>query len=107
MTQSCKLTRAEKSAVEMHRREMEAATGCPCDQDTALEDWLKHHAVKWRERWQAEYLAAQRAEIERYKWIESEKACCDLGRGAVLNWIQNHAAAWRMWYEQEHGELAD
>ena len=47
-------------------------------------------------------LAMQREEINRYKWIESEKAQRDLGRDAVLCWIRDNAAAWRRWYEEEY-----
>lgn len=34
-------------------------------------------------------------EIERHKWIESEKAGKDLGHFAILDWIKNHAARFR------------
>ncbi len=38
-----------------------------------------------------EYLEKQAREIERYKWIESERAGRDLGDEAVLRWIMAHA----------------
>ena len=39
---------------------------------------------------------AERAEILRHKWIESEKAGHDIGfEKALLDWIVNHRAAWR------------
>ncbi|MBN2309987.1 MAG: hypothetical protein JXR94_13515 [Candidatus Hydrogenedentes bacterium] len=68
-----------------------------------MADWLEHCAVAWREARQAEFLAGQREEILRHKWLESEKAHRDLGSEAVLDWIRNHAAAWRKWYEEGHG----
>ncbi len=37
------------------------------------------------------YLEIQRAEIERHKWIESEKAGKDLGNDAVIEWILKYA----------------
>ena len=61
----------------------------------ATEDWLRHHSRRWREercRWDAE---EQRAEIQRHKWIESEKAGRDLGEEAVRDWIHRFAASWR------------
>ena len=39
---------------------------------------------------------AERAEILRHKWIESEKAGHDIGfEKALLDWIVKHRAAWR------------
>ncbi len=37
------------------------------------------------------YLDSQNKEIERYKWIESEKAGRDLGHKAVIDWILKYA----------------
>jgi hypothetical protein len=43
----------------------------------------------------AEFLA-ERDEILRHKWIESEKAGCDIGfEQALLDWVRNHRDAWR------------
>ncbi len=38
-----------------------------------------------------EYLKLQTLEIERHKWIESEKAGKDLGMDAVIDWILRYA----------------
>jgi hypothetical protein len=39
---------------------------------------------------------AEREEILRHKWIESEKAKHDIGfEKALLDWIVKHRAAWR------------
>lgn len=38
-----------------------------------------------------EYLELQRREIERHKWIESEKAGYDLGDEAAIDWILRFA----------------
>ena len=37
------------------------------------------------------YLELQNREIERYKWIESEKAGRDLGHEAIIDWILKYA----------------
>jgi hypothetical protein len=43
----------------------------------------------------AEFLA-ERQEILRHKWIESEKAGKDIGfEKALLDWTRNHRARWR------------
>jgi hypothetical protein len=58
---------------------------------------------------------AERSEILRHKWIESEKAGHDIGfEKALLDWIVKHRAAWRLLRQQkpangarkEHEDLA-
>src|SRR5438128_9564235 len=56
-------------------------------------------------------------EALRYKWIESEKAGCDLGEAAIRRWVQNHwwgylRARWleylqgkRLWVELDRGDF--
>ena len=39
---------------------------------------------------------AEREEILRHKWLESEKAGCDIGfERALLDWILKHRSNWR------------
>lgn len=39
---------------------------------------------------------AEREEILRHKWIESEKQGCDIGfERALLDWIRKHRENWR------------
>ncbi|MDZ4857836.1 MAG: hypothetical protein SGI88_02555 [Candidatus Hydrogenedentes bacterium] len=94
-----KLTHAERQAVECHRQNLCDERGFEVNVAEAQRDWCANYAVRWREGRQRQLLEEQRAEIERHKWIESEKAGHDLGRDAVLDWIKNNAAAWRHWYE--------
>lgn len=43
----------------------------------------------------AQYLA-ERDEILRHKWLESEKAGRDIGfEQALVDWVRNHRDAWR------------
>ena len=42
-----------------------------------------------------DYIHLQIEEINRHKWIESEKAGYDLGDQAVFEWVENHAAGFR------------
>lgn len=45
---------------------------------------------------------AEREEILRHKWIESEKAGFDIGfEKALLDWIVQHRAAWRSARQRE------
>ena len=42
-----------------------------------------------------QYLA-EREEVLRHKWLESERAGCDIGfERALMDWIVNHRAKWR------------
>ncbi len=57
------------------------------------------------------------AEAQRYKWIESEKARCDLGEEAIRRWVRDHwwgylRARWlehlqgrRFWVELDRGDF--
>ena len=51
---------------------------------------------------------AEREEILRHKWIESEKLGCDIGfEKALLDWIVKHRSVWRgrrLKDQQEHRE---
>jgi hypothetical protein len=62
------------------------------------------------------YVACEQ-EIDRYKWIESEKAGCDLGEVAVKRWVKEHwwgylRARWlehlqgkQFWVELDRGDF--
>ena len=55
----------------------------------ASEDLLKRSSL-YRE------FLAEREEILRHKWLESEKAGCDIGfEQALTDWIVKHRAKWR------------
>lgn len=92
----------ELKEIERHKYFLSQERGYDVGFDTAKQDWVEKYAQIWQQQRQAKMLAMQRDEINRYKWIESEKAHCDLGRQAALEWIAKYAAQWREWYEQEY-----
>jgi hypothetical protein len=94
------LARAERRALERHRDYLREIRGEPVSMDETLEDWQANYAHRWRQACLARMLEHQRAEMERHKWIESEKAHCDVGKDAVLEWIQCYAGRWRQWYDE-------
>lgn len=52
-------------------------------------DWIKRSAL-YRE------FAAEREEILKHKWLESEKAGRDIGyERALVSWVVHHRAQWR------------
>ena len=56
-------------------------------------------------RYYQEFLA-EREEIRRYKWIESQKAGHDIGfETALLDWVAHHRGLWRR--SQVNPELAE
>ncbi len=66
---------------------MKSSCTCRHPHDTAL--FTKKSSVY------KEFLA-EREEILRHKWIESEKAGHDIGfERALLDWIRNHRDKWR------------
>jgi hypothetical protein len=50
-----------------------------------------------------EYLELQNVEIEKHKWIESEKAGRDLGADAVIEWIMKYADRFSDHYRSAKG----
>ena len=50
--------------------------------------------------------AESEKEAQQYKWIESEKAGCDLGEAAIRRWVQNHWWGYlrARWLEHLHGK---
>ena len=54
------------------------------------DDILLHESLLYRE------FLAEREEIMRHKWIESQKVGHDIGfEKALLDWIVNHRRGWR------------
>ena len=51
-----------------------------------------------------EFIALQLREIDRHKWIESQKAGRDLGEEAVFDWVLNYAEDFRRYILEVLGE---
>lgn len=92
---------AEARAIEVHKYFLSLEAGFDVGLDYAVDHWLIHHSARWRQARLQEELDAQRSEIQKHKWIESERAGRDLGQGAVQDWIMRFAAEWRQWREQQ------
>jgi hypothetical protein len=59
---------------------------------------MMHTGVDFSHLEFVEFMRAQGGEIERHKWIESEKANHDVGGQAALQWIRDHASQFRESY---------
>ena len=65
------------------------------DMNGDSKDMVMHSAL-YRE------FLAEREEILRHKWLESEKAGYDIGfERALLDWIVKHRSSWRKHRKQE------
>ena len=63
---------------------------------TYLDDSIMHHSSVYKE------FLAERNEILKHKWIESEKVGSDIGfEKALLDWIQKHRSNWRNFRKNE------
>jgi hypothetical protein len=51
-----------------------------------------------------QFIEMQMAEIQRHKWIESEKAGHDLGLVAEIDWAMRYATQFRRYITDELGE---
>jgi hypothetical protein len=75
------------------------------DSATTERDNMFHKSALYQE------FLAERAEILRHKWIESEKVGHDIGfEKALLDWIVKHRAGWRALRQQKPaaaGESSD
>ena len=97
--------KAERQAIERHRLELCALRQCDVSFDDAESDWRETVGPDWRQRRQEIMMSLQREEIMRHKWIESEKADCDVGKEVYAQWINQHAAEWREWYQQHEVDI--
>ncbi|MFO7776184.1 MAG: hypothetical protein R6W89_10325 [Candidatus Hydrogenedentota bacterium] len=100
-TKQKELGRAEQRAMECHWKRLCKEAGKEVPYEVAMDDWLDNHATAWREEHQRRVMERQKEEMNKHRWIESEKAQCDLGSKAYIDWIKNYAAQWRSWYERE------
>jgi hypothetical protein len=48
------------------------------------------------------YLTLQREEMERHKWLESEKSKSDLGGHALTDWVKKYSEAFARYWRRTH-----
>ncbi len=96
---------AERRAVLVHKWFLSERVGHDVGEEFAIHDWLDNYATEWRRHRLEIELDQQKREMEKHRWLESEKAHRDLGTDAYRDWIIRYAAAWRAWYHgSEPGE---
>lgn len=48
------------------------------------------------------YLTLQREEMQRHKWLESEKSKSDLGGHALADWVKKYSDAFARYWRKTH-----
>ena len=66
----------------------------------AIGGHMTHHGEMMRR-----FLAAQCSEIEKHKWLMSERAGRDIGASAARDWVLRYAGQFRKWWEDRHGKI--
>jgi hypothetical protein len=62
------------------------------------DDWVKQTSL-YKE------FIAEREEILRHKWLESEKAGHDIGfERALVDWVAKYRTSWRRWRQETGGK---
>jgi len=90
------LTAGELAAIAKHHDEMVAKLHRNVTLQEAIEDFLVNCRLVWEREKLLKENEEQMREIERHKWIESEKAGYDIGEHrAVEDWMQKCAHIWR------------
>ncbi len=94
------LTPAELQAILDHKRVLSAARGGDVAIEEAIAHFVDHYRLDWLREKQRRDMAEQRQEIERHKYLRSEKAGFDIGRAqAAEEWCEKYAPIWRAEHE--------
>ena len=94
------LTPAELQAILDHKRTMSVAHGVQVSLEEAIEHFIEHYELDWMREKQRGDLAEQRHEIEKHKYLRSEKEGRDIGKAcAAEEWCAKYAPIWRSEHE--------
>lgn len=79
---------------------------CDLERDIAIEEavafWERGAAAEWRREKMRIDGQKQLEEIERHKYVVSQRVGHDIGwERAALDWIDRYAADWRRWWEEQ------
>ena len=94
------ITPAELQAILDHRRSMSVARGHEISLEEAIEHFVEHYELDWMREKQRRDLTEQRHEIEKHKYLRSEKEGRDIGKArAAEEWCEKYAPIWRAEHE--------
>ena len=87
---------SELGAIETHKYFLSEKQGREVSFDEAMIDFIQNYKDDFLSKKLFEDNQKQHQEIQRYKWIESEKAGHDIGRAkAAMEWIEKYGCIWR------------
>ena len=86
----------EKQQIELHKYFLSIRAGGDVGWDAAYRDWMENYSRKWKHYKMMKDSEDEIQEMLKHKWIESEKAGCDLGQQALFDWINKYAGRWRV-----------
>jgi hypothetical protein len=98
------MIRSQREEIQRHRWIESEKVGYDIGLERAEREWRRQHASVWREWLRSQDLVhpiieliwSQQEEIEKFKWIESERRGHDVGwECAVLLWRAGHYEDWR------------
>jgi len=94
------LTPAELQAILDHKCAMSVVHGVEVSLEEAIEHFIEHYELDWMREKQRRDLAEQRQEIEKHKYLRSEKEGHDIGKArAAEEWCAKYASIWRAEHE--------
>ena len=94
------ITPAELQAILDHRRSMSVARGHEISLEEAIEHFIEHYELDWMREKHRRDLTEQRHEIEKHKYLRSEKEGRDIGKArAAEEWCKKYAPIWRAEHE--------
>ena len=87
---------SELGAIETHKYFLSEKEGREISFDEAMADFLHNYKADFLSKKLFEDNQKQHQEIQKYKWIESEKAGHDIGKAkAAMEWIEKYGSIWR------------
>ncbi|MBI2441673.1 MAG: HPr family phosphocarrier protein [Lentisphaerae bacterium] len=94
------LTPAELQAILDHKRTMTLTQGKEVSLEEAIEHFIRHYELDWLREKQRRDLSEQLQEIDKHKYLRSEKEGRDIGRArAAEEWCDKYAHIWRAEHE--------
>ena len=94
------LTPAELQVILDHRRSMSVVRGHEIPLEEAIKHFVDHYELDWMREKQRWDLTEQRHEIEKHKYLRSEKEGRDIGKArAAVEWCEKYAPIWRAEHE--------
>ena len=93
---------SEKKAILAHRFTLSVKLKRDATIEETLASWESGICTPWRQKKMRQDGKEQLRQIERHKYLVSQKAGYDIGwEAAAQDWIDHHAGPWRDWWEAQ------